>query len=178
MTAEREGEASVVAEAVEESAARVLAGSGPVLTLVEEQTGLLPQTKIDVVFDAELGDGDGIGNVSREHVDPLLQSLEHPRSRVVARKNASNLLAVRAPGGAVEGDALAARGLRRRCRQDQRQGRDCRDSQAAIKGKGACSIGRWRQSSLMRSSSTPSTTTPPITVRGTDVSPNSSRMTA
>src|SRR5262249_2182029 len=35
-----------------------------------------------------------------------------------------------------------------------------------------------RQSCLMRSSSTPSTTTPPITVRGTEVSPNSLRMTA
>jgi hypothetical protein len=30
----------------------------------------------------------------------------------------------------------------------------------------------WRQSSLMRASSTPSTTTSPITVRGTAVSPN------
>ena len=36
----------------------------------------------------------------------------------------------------------------------------------------------WRQSSLMRASSTPSTTTPPITVRGTAVSPNRSSMMA
>ena len=63
----------------------------PVLTLIEEQTRLLAAAEIDVVLDACLGHADAVGHVAGDDVDPLLESLEQARPRVVARDDAARL---------------------------------------------------------------------------------------
>ena len=84
-------EAAVVAETVEQPAARISGGRGPILALIEKQPGLLAAAQIDVVLDAAFGDGDRVRHLAREHLDALLEPLEEPRARVVARENAARV---------------------------------------------------------------------------------------
>jgi hypothetical protein len=55
----------------------------------------------------------------------------------VAREDVSHLLAIRAPGGAVENDALAASGLCRGRQKKERQGRDG-GNETALEGGNRC----------------------------------------
>ena len=84
-------EPAVVAEAIEQAAARVQRRGRAVLPLIEEQARLLSPPQIHVVLDPVLGDDHRLGHLARQHVDALLQAFEQPRARIVARENAARL---------------------------------------------------------------------------------------
>ena len=89
--AEHQREAAVVAEAVEQPAARVGGGRRAVFPLVEKQTGLLSAPEIDVVLDAGFRHRHGLRHVAGQDLDPLLEPFEHSRPRIVARENPARL---------------------------------------------------------------------------------------
>ena len=71
-----ERESAVVAEAIEQPAARVPGRRFAVLPLVEKQPGLLPAAEVDVVLDAGLPHGDAVRHVAGDHLHPLLEPFE------------------------------------------------------------------------------------------------------
>ena len=81
----------MVAEAIEQPSARVPGGGRAILALIEEQPGLLALPQIDVVLDAAFGDGDRFGDIARQHLHALLESLEDSCARIVARQNAARV---------------------------------------------------------------------------------------
>ena len=89
MPRETQREPAVVAEAVEQPAARVARRRLAVLALIEKQPGLLAVPRVDLVLDRPFAHGDPIGHVAVEHVDALLEAFEQPHPRIVARQHAA-----------------------------------------------------------------------------------------
>ena len=89
---QRQREAAVVAEGVEQPAARVARGRLAVLALIEEQPGLLAVIRIDLVVDRAPSRTSIVsGTVAVQHLDPLLEPFEQPDARIVAREDAGRL---------------------------------------------------------------------------------------
>src|SRR5207237_2147143 len=86
---EDERESTLIAEAVEQPAVRVLRGRSPILALIEKQPRLLSAPQVHVVVDAELRDRHCLRDVTGEHLDALLEAVEHPYPRIVACQDAA-----------------------------------------------------------------------------------------
>ena len=78
---QRQREAAVVAEAVEQAAARVARRGRAVLALIEKQPGLLAAPQIDVVLDAALGDGRRVSGTSPASTSTRCSSPSSSRAR-------------------------------------------------------------------------------------------------
>ena len=87
---EKQREPAVVAEAVEQAAARVAGGGFPVFPLIEEKAGLLPVTDVHAVGrPGPPADFDGLRHVTRQHIHALLEAFERAHLRIVPRKDAA-----------------------------------------------------------------------------------------
>ncbi len=92
---QRQREAAVVAEGVEQAAARVAQRGLAVLALIEEQPGLLPLPRIHLVADGAFADLEALGHLAVEHLDRLLEPFEQADARIVARQDAGRAAAAR-----------------------------------------------------------------------------------
>ena len=81
-------ETAVVAEAVEQPAARVAGGGVAVLALIQEQTCLLPRPQVHLVLHGAFVYVDCCGAPRRRAPHFLVQSLEQAHLGIVARQDA------------------------------------------------------------------------------------------
>ena len=88
---QREGEAAVVAERVEQASVGVERRGDTILALIEEQPRLLPAIQIDLVHDPAFAHVDGLGNGPVQHLDALFEPFEQADARIVPGEDASRM---------------------------------------------------------------------------------------
>ena len=75
---QRKRKTAVVAERVEQPAARVARRGDAVLALIEKQSGFLAAVGIDEIIDGAFAHLDPVGHGAMQHVDALLEPFEQP----------------------------------------------------------------------------------------------------
>ena len=85
---QRQREAAVVAERVEQPAVRIAQRRLAVLALIEEQAGLLAAAQVDLVADAPFADRHALGHRAGDHGHLRLEPFERADLGVVAHQDA------------------------------------------------------------------------------------------
>ena len=81
----------MIAERIEQPAARVAQRRLAVLALVEKEAGLLPLPRIDLVAHRAFPDFEALGDLAVEHLDALLEPFEQPDARIVPGQDSRRL---------------------------------------------------------------------------------------
>ena len=186
-----QGEGAVVAEAVEQAAARVARGGRAVLALIEEEAGLLAVPQVDLVLDAALAHRAR----RRRHlaVQQRRPSSSSPRAAAPARRSARGCPAGFSSSTSMRDDVAAAAGRRparaparpgsrrtdRRRSDGSRSPSPCTSRQAVASMSSDSPEGDRRRRAATRHSSGPAGASPTVSIRSAicDRSLNSARPT-